>query len=82
VLPDKSSLLLVLVSNGLTPLQLGPLILHCGAGLSLAGNQFSLNLGSTNIWTAHQYFNIGIGVTGNSVFTNIFLLAVPSLLVI
>jgi hypothetical protein len=29
--------------------------LYAGAGLNLVGNQFSLNLGSTNIWTAPQY---------------------------
>ena len=41
-----------------------------GSGLSLTNDIFSLNLGSTNVWLAPQIFTNGIGVTGNSVFTN------------
>jgi hypothetical protein len=37
-----------------------------GVGLTLSStNVFSLNLGSTNVWTVLQTFGAGIGVTGN-----------------
>ena len=39
-----------------------------GVGLTLSNtNVFSLDLASTNVWLAPQYFSNGIGVTGNTV---------------
>ena len=46
-------------------------IYTAGTGLTLSsGNEFALNLASSNIWTTIQKFTSGIGVTGDSTFTN------------
>ena len=43
-----------------------------GIGLTLSStNQFSLNLGSSNVWTAYQNFTGGIGVSGTANLTNL-----------
>gem|GEM_PF-2301679 len=41
-----------------------------GSGLTLSSNTFSLNLGSTNVWTALTTFTNGIGVSGDVNLTN------------
>ena len=35
------------------------------AGVTLVGTDIRLNLGSTNVWAAPQYFNSNVGITGN-----------------
>ena len=47
----------------------GSFLYTAGTGLTLSSsNVFSLNLGSSNVWTALQAFTGGIGVSGNSYF--------------
>ncbi|MFA5828538.1 MAG: hypothetical protein WC841_04260 [Candidatus Shapirobacteria bacterium] len=40
-------------------------------GITLSGNDFRLNLGSSNVWTGYQTFNGGIGVSGSTTLTNL-----------